>query len=228
MLSLFFNFWRLIFILFEIIPSICFFYFEACFYLMWFYLYVRSSHKPLFVRMTPLQSDWSQMGLKGIIPSLLHHTLLGYNFLIPDAVGNTTDYGSFFSSLRRTYCSYDWWAQKHDCLTWKIIMHFYCMLLKNYSVCSILRGTIILCPCVKTKKEHNSWLWNSFKQKKTLFILWSGGETSKHPLYSCNIPNSCDSGSQPVRQLMSVIQLFTLMLRKQRTVRVTDRICGVL
>lgn len=28
------------------------------------------------------------MGLKGIIPSLLHHSLLGYNFLIPDAVGN--------------------------------------------------------------------------------------------------------------------------------------------
>ncbi|XP_053283713.1 SITS-binding protein [Pleuronectes platessa] len=49
----------------------------------------RSSHKPLFVRMTPLQSDWSLMGLKGIIPSLLHHTLLGYNFLIPDAVGGS-------------------------------------------------------------------------------------------------------------------------------------------
>lgn len=49
---------------------------------------LRSSHKPLFVRMTPLQSDWSPMGLKGIIPSLLHHALLGYNFLIPDAVGN--------------------------------------------------------------------------------------------------------------------------------------------
>ncbi|KAM7002713.1 SITS-binding protein isoform 1-T2 [Tautogolabrus adspersus] len=49
----------------------------------------RSSHKPLFVRLTPLQSDWSLMGLKGIIPSLLHHTLLGYNFLIPDAVGGS-------------------------------------------------------------------------------------------------------------------------------------------
>lgn len=49
--------------------------------------------------MTPLQSDWSPMGLKGIIPSLLHHTLLGYNFLIPDAVGNTTAYGSLFSPL---------------------------------------------------------------------------------------------------------------------------------
>uniref|UniRef100_A0A3Q1J591 Glycosyl hydrolase family 31 C-terminal domain-containing protein n=1 Tax=Anabas testudineus TaxID=64144 RepID=A0A3Q1J591_ANATE len=48
----------------------------------------RSSHKPLFVRMTRLQSDWSPMGLKGIIPSLLHHTLLGYNFLIPDAVAS--------------------------------------------------------------------------------------------------------------------------------------------
>uniref|UniRef100_A0A665U6X1 Si:ch211-236l14.4 n=1 Tax=Echeneis naucrates TaxID=173247 RepID=A0A665U6X1_ECHNA len=49
----------------------------------------RSSHKPLFVRMTSLQSDWSPMGLKGIIPSLLHHSLLGYNFLIPDAVGGS-------------------------------------------------------------------------------------------------------------------------------------------
>nr|XP_040019046.1 SITS-binding protein [Gasterosteus aculeatus aculeatus] len=49
----------------------------------------RSNHKPLFVRMTPMQSDWSPMGLKGIIPSLLHHTLLGYNFLIPDAVGGS-------------------------------------------------------------------------------------------------------------------------------------------
>ncbi|KAK2842045.1 hypothetical protein Q5P01_012245 [Channa striata] len=49
----------------------------------------RSSHKPLFVKMTRLQSDWSSMGLKGIIPSLLHHTLLGYNFLIPDAVGGS-------------------------------------------------------------------------------------------------------------------------------------------
>ncbi|XP_040893341.1 SITS-binding protein [Toxotes jaculatrix] len=54
----------------------------------------RSSHKPLFVRMIPLQSDWSPMGLKGIIPSLLHHTLLGYNFLIPDAVG-----GSLYGDL---------------------------------------------------------------------------------------------------------------------------------
>lgn len=71
------------------------------------YMCLRSSHKPLFVRMTPLQSDWSPMGLKGIIPSLLHHTLLGYNFLIPDAVGNTTAYGSLFSPLLRTFCSRD-------------------------------------------------------------------------------------------------------------------------
>ncbi|XP_062318699.1 SITS-binding protein [Osmerus eperlanus] len=49
----------------------------------------RSSHKPLFVRMPPLQSDWSTSGLKGFIPSLLHHSLLGYNFLIPDAVGGS-------------------------------------------------------------------------------------------------------------------------------------------
>ncbi|XP_016888435.1 SITS-binding protein isoform X2 [Cynoglossus semilaevis] len=49
----------------------------------------RSSHKPVFVRMTRLQSNWSLMGLKGIIPSLLHNTLLGYNFLIPDAVGGS-------------------------------------------------------------------------------------------------------------------------------------------
>ncbi|KAJ7998095.1 hypothetical protein DPEC_G00219000 [Dallia pectoralis] len=49
----------------------------------------RSSHKPVFVQMPPLQSDWSSSGLKGLIPSLLHHSLLGYNFIIPDAVGGS-------------------------------------------------------------------------------------------------------------------------------------------
>ncbi|XP_028815122.1 SITS-binding protein [Denticeps clupeoides] len=49
----------------------------------------RSSHRPHFVKMTPLQSDWSYSGLKGIIPALLHHSLLGYNFIIPDAVGGS-------------------------------------------------------------------------------------------------------------------------------------------
>ncbi|XP_065148307.1 SITS-binding protein [Paramisgurnus dabryanus] len=49
----------------------------------------RSSHKPLFIHMSALQSDWSYSGLKGIIPSLLHHSLLGYNFFIPDAVGGS-------------------------------------------------------------------------------------------------------------------------------------------
>ncbi|XP_051978449.1 SITS-binding protein-like [Xyrauchen texanus] len=49
----------------------------------------RSGHKPLFIRMNALQSDWSYSGLKGIIPSLLHHSLLGYNFFIPDAVGGS-------------------------------------------------------------------------------------------------------------------------------------------
>uniref|UniRef100_A0A4W4FS36 Glycosyl hydrolase family 31 C-terminal domain-containing protein n=1 Tax=Electrophorus electricus TaxID=8005 RepID=A0A4W4FS36_ELEEL len=49
----------------------------------------RSSHKPLFIHMSALQPDWSYAGLKGIIPSLLHHSLLGYNFFIPDAVGGS-------------------------------------------------------------------------------------------------------------------------------------------
>ncbi|XP_043083182.1 SITS-binding protein isoform X2 [Puntigrus tetrazona] len=49
----------------------------------------RSSHKALFIHMSALQSDWSYSGLKGIIPSLLHHSLLGYNFFIPDAVGGS-------------------------------------------------------------------------------------------------------------------------------------------
>ncbi|XP_053339020.1 SITS-binding protein [Clarias gariepinus] len=49
----------------------------------------RSNHKPLFIRMNALQSDWSYSGLKGIIPSLLHYSLLGYNFFIPDAVGGS-------------------------------------------------------------------------------------------------------------------------------------------
>lgn len=47
----------------------------------------RSSHLPLFVQMSPLCSDWSHAGLKGLIPSVLHYSLLGYNFFIPDAVG---------------------------------------------------------------------------------------------------------------------------------------------
>ncbi|NXD83590.1 SP15 protein, partial [Halcyon senegalensis] len=46
----------------------------------------RSSHLPLFVQMSPLRSDWSHAGLKGVIPSVLHYSLLGYNFFIPDAV----------------------------------------------------------------------------------------------------------------------------------------------
>ncbi|XP_036390383.1 SITS-binding protein [Megalops cyprinoides] len=49
----------------------------------------RSSHVPLFIRMAPLQDDWTHSGLKGIIPAVLHHSLLGYNFFIPDAVGGS-------------------------------------------------------------------------------------------------------------------------------------------
>ncbi|NWH74160.1 SP15 protein, partial [Piaya cayana] len=49
----------------------------------------RSSHLPLFVQMRPLRSDWSHAGLKGLVPSVLHYSLLGYNFFIPDAVGGS-------------------------------------------------------------------------------------------------------------------------------------------
>ncbi|NWX41578.1 SP15 protein, partial [Steatornis caripensis] len=49
----------------------------------------RSSHLPLFVQMSQLRSDWSHAGLKGVIPSVLHYSLLGYNFFIPDAVGGS-------------------------------------------------------------------------------------------------------------------------------------------
>ncbi|KAJ7344291.1 hypothetical protein JRQ81_000241 [Phrynocephalus forsythii] len=49
----------------------------------------RTSHLPLFLQMNPRQSDWSYAGLKGIIPSVLHHSLLGYNFFIPDATGGS-------------------------------------------------------------------------------------------------------------------------------------------
>ncbi|XP_068800198.1 SITS-binding protein-like [Struthio camelus] len=49
----------------------------------------RSNHLPLFVRMSPLRSDWSHAGLKGLIPAALHYSLLGYNFFVPDAVGGT-------------------------------------------------------------------------------------------------------------------------------------------
>ncbi|NXN97087.1 SP15 protein, partial [Rhinopomastus cyanomelas] len=49
----------------------------------------RTSHLPLFVQMRPLRADWGRGGLRGLIPTLLHHSLLGYSFLIPDAVGGS-------------------------------------------------------------------------------------------------------------------------------------------
>ncbi|XP_043923235.1 SITS-binding protein-like [Protopterus annectens] len=49
----------------------------------------RSSYQPLFIQMTQLQSDWSYAGLKGIIPCVLHYSLLGYNFFIPDTIGGS-------------------------------------------------------------------------------------------------------------------------------------------
>uniref|UniRef100_A0A8C5QEL3 Glycosyl hydrolase family 31 C-terminal domain-containing protein n=1 Tax=Leptobrachium leishanense TaxID=445787 RepID=A0A8C5QEL3_9ANUR len=49
----------------------------------------RSNYLPIFVQMSPLHSDWSYTGLKGIIPSVLHYSLLGYNYFIPDAIGGT-------------------------------------------------------------------------------------------------------------------------------------------
>ncbi|KAL2094137.1 hypothetical protein ACEWY4_011449 [Coilia grayii] len=45
----------------------------------------RSSHRPHFIRMGRLRSEWSYAGIRGIIPALLHYSLLGYNFVIPDA-----------------------------------------------------------------------------------------------------------------------------------------------
>nr|XP_025969995.1 SITS-binding protein-like [Dromaius novaehollandiae] len=49
----------------------------------------RSSHLPLFVRLSPLRPDWSHGGLKGLIPAALLSSLLGYSFFVPDAVGGT-------------------------------------------------------------------------------------------------------------------------------------------
>ncbi|XP_041967164.1 SITS-binding protein [Alosa sapidissima] len=49
----------------------------------------RSSQRPHFIQMAPLQSDWTSAGIKGIIPALLHYSLLGYNFVIPDAVAGS-------------------------------------------------------------------------------------------------------------------------------------------
>uniref|UniRef100_UPI00398F62FA SITS-binding protein isoform X2 n=1 Tax=Pristiophorus japonicus TaxID=55135 RepID=UPI00398F62FA len=53
----------------------------------------RTAHSPVFVRMCPRLSDWSHAGLKGIIPSVLHYSLLGYSFFIPDAVGGSLTKG---------------------------------------------------------------------------------------------------------------------------------------
>ncbi|XP_069079130.1 SITS-binding protein-like isoform X2 [Pleurodeles waltl] len=49
----------------------------------------RWNYLPLFIQMTPLHSDWSYSGLKGVIPSVLHYSLQGYSFFIPDAVGGS-------------------------------------------------------------------------------------------------------------------------------------------
>ncbi|XP_012692022.2 SITS-binding protein-like [Clupea harengus] len=48
-----------------------------------------SSELGLFVQMPALQADWSYSGLKGIIPAVLLHSLMGYPFFIPDAVGGS-------------------------------------------------------------------------------------------------------------------------------------------
>ncbi|XP_061465906.1 SITS-binding protein-like isoform X2 [Rhineura floridana] len=53
------------------------------------HLGAEASHLPLFLQMNPRRSDWSYAGLKGIIPSVLHYSLLGYNFFIPDAIGGS-------------------------------------------------------------------------------------------------------------------------------------------
>ncbi|XP_066511030.1 SITS-binding protein-like [Hoplias malabaricus] len=49
----------------------------------------RTSDVPLFVMMSPLQGSWSYTGIKGIIPSILHYSILGFNFFISDAIGGS-------------------------------------------------------------------------------------------------------------------------------------------
>nr|XP_020639835.1 SITS-binding protein-like [Pogona vitticeps] len=66
----------------------------------------RTSHLPVFLQMNPRHSDWSYAGLKGIIPSVLHYSLLGYNFFIPDAIG-----GSLGSKLLMDEELYIRWLQ---------------------------------------------------------------------------------------------------------------------
>lgn len=63
-----------------------------------------SGHLPLFVRMSPRRADWSHAGLKGLVPSVLHYSLLGYNFFIPDAVGNRFGFGFFSPPRFRLFC----------------------------------------------------------------------------------------------------------------------------
>ncbi|XP_048401745.1 SITS-binding protein isoform X2 [Stegostoma tigrinum] len=53
----------------------------------------QTAHIPVFVRMAPRQSDWSYAGLRGLIPTVLHYSLLGYSFFIPDAVGGSLTKG---------------------------------------------------------------------------------------------------------------------------------------
>ncbi|KAL7833547.1 hypothetical protein AOLI_G00285070 [Acnodon oligacanthus] len=49
----------------------------------------RTSDVPLFIMMSPLQGSWGYTGIKGIIPSILHYSILGYNFFISDAIGGS-------------------------------------------------------------------------------------------------------------------------------------------
>lgn len=43
----------------------------------------------LFVKMPALVADWGYSGLKGIIPVVIHYSLLGYTFLVPDSIGGS-------------------------------------------------------------------------------------------------------------------------------------------
>ncbi|XP_061100399.1 SITS-binding protein-like isoform X2 [Conger conger] len=64
----------------------------------------RPSQTPLFLSMVPLSSDWSHSGLKGLIPSVLHYSLLGHSFFIPDAVAPSP----WSLSLTRSSSSAGW------------------------------------------------------------------------------------------------------------------------
>jgi len=53
----------------------------------------RNQDQPIFIRMFDKDSAWgNNNGLKTMIPSVLHLSILGYHFILPDMIGELLVY----------------------------------------------------------------------------------------------------------------------------------------